>query len=111
MIRQCAAQPTSHIVKRGGRTALRDHDGGTDDLAPLCVRTAHHDGLGDGVELDECCLDQTRNHLKAAGVDQVVDAAVDDQDGPVEVADVVGACLLYTSDAADDLTRVDLGGR
>src|SRR5665811_1552247 len=22
-----------------------------------------------------------------------------------------GACLLYTSDAADDLTRVDLGGR
>src|SRR5665811_1290835 len=24
---------------------------------------------------------------------------------------VVAACLLYTSDAADDLTRVDLGGR
>src|SRR5665811_59249 len=23
----------------------------------------------------------------------------------------VGTCLLYTSDAADDLTRVDLGGR
>src|SRR5665254_5721 len=23
----------------------------------------------------------------------------------------VNACLLYTSDAADDLTRVDLGGR
>src|SRR5665811_491976 len=23
----------------------------------------------------------------------------------------VGGCLLYTSDAADDLTRVDLGGR
>ncbi|GAB5816837.1 hypothetical protein JMUB7550_27620 [Staphylococcus aureus] len=22
-----------------------------------------------------------------------------------------GGCLLYTSDAADDLTRVDLGGR
>src|SRR5665811_1805619 len=29
-----------------------------------------------------------------------------------EVArDVVADCLLYTSDAADDLTRVDLGGR
>src|SRR5665811_43438 len=25
--------------------------------------------------------------------------------------DVQGPCLLYTSDAADDLTRVDLGGR
>src|SRR5665811_677539 len=24
---------------------------------------------------------------------------------------VIEACLLYTSDAADDLTRVDLGGR
>src|SRR5659263_762081 len=26
-------------------------------------------------------------------------------------ADVVGSCLLYTSDAADDLLCVDLGGR
>src|SRR5665811_2447473 len=25
--------------------------------------------------------------------------------------DASGSCLLYTSDAADDLTRVDLGGR
>ncbi|GAB5764479.1 hypothetical protein JMUB7523_16290 [Staphylococcus aureus] len=25
--------------------------------------------------------------------------------------DVLENCLLYTSDAADDLTRVDLGGR
>ena len=24
---------------------------------------------------------------------------------------IIGSCLLYTSDAADDLTRVDLGGR
>src|SRR5665811_339125 len=27
------------------------------------------------------------------------------------IANVIGGCLLYTSDAADDLTRVDLGGR
>src|SRR5665811_2318141 len=27
------------------------------------------------------------------------------------VPDPASACLLYTSDAADDLTRVDLGGR
>src|SRR5665811_2296227 len=28
-----------------------------------------------------------------------------------EAVDGVESCLLYTSDAADDLTRVDLGGR
>src|SRR5450756_3224012 len=33
-----------------------------------------------------------------------------DQDGVVDLA-VSGACLLYTSDAADDLLCVDLGGR
>ena len=27
------------------------------------------------------------------------------------IVDVLGACLLYTSDAADDLLCVDLGGR
>src|SRR5665811_1098483 len=27
------------------------------------------------------------------------------------IAALSGTCLLYTSDAADDLTRVDLGGR
>src|SRR5665811_2293374 len=27
------------------------------------------------------------------------------------VYEATGTCLLYTSDAADDLTRVDLGGR
>src|SRR5665811_2336547 len=30
---------------------------------------------------------------------------------PVSVASTVSTCLLYTSDAADDLTRLDLGGR
>ncbi|WP_460366231.1 hypothetical protein, partial [Staphylococcus aureus] len=28
-----------------------------------------------------------------------------------QMHDPVGACLLYTSDAADDSLRVDLGGR
>src|SRR5665811_740099 len=31
--------------------------------------------------------------------------------GPLGLADFTFPCLLYTSDAADDLTRVDLGGR
>src|SRR5450756_1086330 len=30
---------------------------------------------------------------------------------PANLRDVEGACLLYTSDAADDLLCVDLGGR
>ena len=30
--------------------------------------------------------------------------------GILTIATIIG-CLLYTSDAADDLTRVDLGGR
>src|SRR5665811_2266502 len=29
----------------------------------------------------------------------------------IEVDGLIHFCLLYTSDAADDLTRVDLGGR
>src|SRR5665811_1995494 len=35
-------------------------------------------------------------------------------DGPIEFSEMPGTynpCLLYTSDAADDLTRPDLGGR
>src|SRR5665811_2279453 len=31
--------------------------------------------------------------------------------GALRMFKYVPACLLYTSDAADDLTRVDLGGR
>ena len=31
--------------------------------------------------------------------------------GASSTAAISTACLLYTSDAADDLTRVDLGGR
>ena len=31
--------------------------------------------------------------------------------GPIESCTEIQVCLLYTSDAADDLTRVDLGGR
>ena len=30
---------------------------------------------------------------------------------PEQILEHARACLLYTSDAADDLTRVDLGGR
>ena len=32
-------------------------------------------------------------------------------EGTARLGDLVGTCLLYTSDAADDLLCVDLGGR
>src|ERR1035437_4190245 len=91
VIRKHAAQAAAQIVKRRGRSALGDDNCGTDDLAPLRVGTSYHDGLGDSVELGECCFDQSRNHLETAGVDQVVEASVDDQGALVEMAGVVGA--------------------
>ena len=32
-------------------------------------------------------------------------------DATTKMVEAAKVCLLYTSDAADDLTRVDLGGR
>ena len=46
------------------------------------------------------------------GVDRMVDAVdkfADADDAPLLA--LISSCLLYTSDAADDLTRVALGGR
>src|SRR5665811_2365432 len=45
-------------------------------------------------------------HLAGGGVRGVLDV----RDCPNVLIDTSVACLLYTSDAADDLTRVDLGG-
>src|SRR5665811_2340783 len=45
--------------------------------------------------------------VEAAFLDDGTEVFVVNHDGEVRVMD----CLLYTSDAADDLTRVDLGGR
>ena len=44
------------------------------------------------------------------GADDVVAGAAE-QDGHVVLAAEIVVCLLYTSDAADDLLCVDLGGR
>ena len=38
-------------------------------------------------------------------------AAKELTEGLIKTKSICIACLLYTSDAADDLTRVDLGGR
>src|SRR5665811_1783021 len=45
------------------------------------------------------------------GVDNIDVAAATEKGIVVANAPESNACLLYTSDAADDLTRVDLGGR
>ncbi len=92
MIRQYAAQLGAHIFKRRRWAVGCDHDRGTDYLAPLRVGAADDDGLGNGIELRERLLNQTRGHLEAASVDQVVEATIHDEGAAViEVADVVGA--------------------
>src|SRR5665647_3501025 len=92
MIRKYAAQPGAHIFKRRRWAAGRDHDRGTDDLAPLRVGAADDERLGHGIEQRKRLLHRARGHLEAAGVDQVVDPPVHDQRAAViEVADVVGA--------------------
>ena len=44
-------------------------------------------------------------------LEQLATLAVQDQNDLVAVIVRVGGCLLYTSDAADDMQCVDLGGR
>src|SRR5665811_2614925 len=79
-------------------------------------------------EEDQIALLMTRQPVFVSPMATIEDAArifiekairrmpvVDDSQlvGFITVTDIVSAiaCLLYTSDAADDLTRVDLGGR
>ena len=61
----------------------------------------------------EMCIrdSQAPVHQHLVLVDRGIGAFVDAAQREVPVAAVDGACLLYTSDAADDLLCVDLGGR
>src|SRR5674476_1146448 len=88
VIRQYAAQLGAHILKRQRWAARRDHDRGTDDLAPLRVGTADHDGLGNGIEQGKRLLHHTRGHLEAAGVDQVVDLSLIHISEPTRQAEI-----------------------
>src|SRR5665811_361113 len=65
----------------------------------------------------ECCVtapepEQPLGPQQIADGKHVDDQRTDAQPGDLgdDLVDLEG-CLLYTSDAADDLTRVDLGGR
>src|SRR5665811_2619838 len=63
------------------------------------------------------CVEIARNQTKDGA--HLLDVCIDyvGRDGVKDMQEVVSrfatssTCLLYTSDAADDLTRVDLGGR
>src|SRR5690554_3147675 len=48
-------------------------------------------------------------HINVSGAGVVKNAP--NKDNAVKLLEYLSSCLLYTSDAADDLTRVDLGGR
>src|SRR5665811_164812 len=68
-------------------------------------------GLVDHVDAAVDCMSSgDRGPVDIAVLEHVHPGAGDAGDDPADVHLIAG-CLLYTSDAADDLTRVDLGGR
>ena len=80
VVGQYAAQPLAQPAHRewpagSPRSPSRTTSDG-DDLAPLGVGDADGDRLGDPVEAGHGLLDEARGDLEAAGVDEVVDAAV-----------------------------------
>ena len=72
------------------------------------------DGIRDAQEsrgLEMCIRDRRVVEEPVHHVVQSLSLAELDQHGPEGIAHLAEACLLYTSDAADDLLCVDLGGR
>ena len=58
------------------------------------------------------CIRDSRGgveRIRAAGVDDEIDAFAGQREGAALAQSL--ACLLYTSDAADERSSVDLGGR
>ena len=84
---------------------------GDDHLAQLAVDGAV---LGEEVVLDVLLGDRRPTALHVTALERLPDRASDaagrDAAVAVEVA-VLSGCLLYTSDAADERSSVDLGGR
>ena len=61
----------------------------------------------------EMCIRDRRRPVRIGGPDAAGDACRDDLGtrGPEVLENVLRICLLYTSDAADERSSVDLGGR
>ena len=75
----------------------------------MCIR----DSLGDGVVHDEV-VDLRReppDDRRRVRVRVVLERARAEPLDPADVAGQLEVCLLYTSDAADERSSVDLGGR
>src|SRR5659263_698667 len=72
---------------------------------PLDVAVVYH---ADGLAFAPCDAPRFHQHDLHADAEVALDLRLDDLLPLLEAAD---PCLLYTSDAADDLLCVDLGGR
>src|SRR5665811_1417000 len=74
--------------------------------------TVYLDGAG-GTQVPECVIEAI-SEAHRSGLSNVHGPFAASRRSVQLIADAreaVADCLLYTSDAADDLTRVDLGGR
>ena len=58
-----------------------------------------------------CIRDRPRPRARAVASRDVLSAFMDSLLVNVRIGGLGGACLLYTSDAADERSSVDLGGR
>ena len=58
-----------------------------------------------------CIRDSTSSELIALSVKQAGQGTSLSEDVSARLSDIDGRCLLYTSDAADERSSVDLGGR
>ena len=112
-----AAKAVGHVADR--EVGL----GGVDRNAVIQRRTAlcavgivanQHDGCGRRVQignLNAGCVSRKLRVLRQREVSHVEIDQVVDGIGDFDDDNRAGICLLYTSDAADDLLCVDLGGR
>src|SRR5665811_2507518 len=96
---QAAGHDINYISLSGALAAIGRH--GEPPVPPLNLVGDY----GGGGLMLACGVLAALLSAARTGSGQVVDAAM------LDGSALLMACLLYTSDAADDLTRVDLGGR
>src|SRR5665811_1432329 len=102
--------PMSAVVSEDGEDVIGGSNGGAGDDVPDSANPAHeYCGSSNGPNVQarrpRCCRTRRENVMNSDLQRKMATAAIH----AGEIHDP--SCLLYTSDAADDLTRVDLGGR
>src|SRR5665811_165098 len=95
------------------RVLLVEGVGHLDETAQTVLAKGLGEALGEPVVHDAAFLAVADQAGGAQHAQRVAHAVLTGVEGQSEVTDakLLNDCLLYTSDAADDLTRVDLGGR